>query len=100
MLVKLGLRKVKTNSQFVRHPTAIMHGFRKFYNTALVKAGVKPVVVELLMGHKVGLQNNYLRLSETDVLQEFLKAVDQLTISQEKRAKARSYKAQSRCCRY
>ncbi len=87
MLVKLGLRKVKSNGQFVRHPIAIMHGFRKFYNTALVKAGVKSVVVELLMGHKVGLQNNYLRLSETDVLQEYLKAVDQLTISQEKQLK-------------
>ena len=87
MLVKVGLRKVKNNNPFARHQTAIMHGFRKFYNTALVKAGVKPVVVELLMGHKVGLQNNYLRLSETDILQEYLKAVDQLTISQEKQLK-------------
>jgi integrase len=87
MLLKLGLRKVNNTNQFARHQTARMHGFRKFYNTALVKAGVKPVVVELLMGHKVGLQNNYLRLSERDVLQEYLKAIDQLTISQEKQLK-------------
>jgi integrase len=87
MLLKLGLRKVNSNNQFARHKTARMHGFRKFYNTALVKAGVKPVVVELLMGHKVGLQNNYLRLSQTDVLQEYLKTIDLLTISREKQLK-------------
>ena len=83
MLVKLGIRKAKSK-QYERHQVAIMHGFRKFYNTSLVKAGIKPVVVELLMGHKVGLQNNYLRLSENEMLQEYLKAVDLLTISTEK----------------
>jgi integrase len=83
MLVKLGMRKAK-GKKYERHQIAIMHGFRKFYNTSLVKAGIKPVVVELLMGHKVGLQNNYLRLSENEMLQEYLKAVDLLTISSEK----------------
>jgi hypothetical protein len=83
VMVKSGVRIVAKNNK-VRHGTAINHGFRKFCNTALVKAGVKPVVVEILTGHSIGLQDNYLRLTEEEVLGEYLKAVDLLTVSSEK----------------
>lgn len=82
-LVKAGLR-VTNGDPKIRHATATNHGFRKFFNTMLVRAGVKPVVVEILTGHSIGLQDNYLRLEETDVLNEYLKAVDLLTVSNEK----------------
>jgi integrase len=82
-LVKAGLRVLNDEPNF-RHTTAMYHGFRKFFNTALVRAGVKPVVVEILTGHTIGLQKNYLRLDEAEVLAEYLKAVDLLTIGREK----------------
>lgn len=84
IMVKSGVRVVAAKRN-VRHQTAINHGFRKLFNTALVKAGLKPVVVEVLTGHDIGLQKNYLRLEETDVLAEYLKAIDLLTISEERK---------------
>lgn len=66
-----------------RHKTPATHSLRKIANTAFVRAGVKPVVVEMLLGHKTGLQQNYLRLTDQDLLQEYVKAVDLLTIGEE-----------------
>lgn len=37
----------------------------------------------MLLGHKTGLQQNYLRLTEEDLLSEYVKAVDLLTIGEE-----------------
>lgn len=67
-----------------RHRTPATHSFRKLCNTALVKSGVKPLVVELLLGHNIALQANYLRLTDEELAQEYIKAIDDLTISQEK----------------
>ena len=41
----------------------------------------------MFMGHSIGLDDNYFKPSENDVLQEYLKAVDYLTINQENRLK-------------
>jgi hypothetical protein len=38
-----------------------------------------------LLGHSIGLDGNYLRLNEEEILQEYLKAVDYLTINNEHR---------------
>lgn len=51
-----------------RHKTPATHSLRKIANTAFVRAGVKPVVVEMLLGHKTGLQQNYLRLEDKDLI--------------------------------
>lgn len=40
-------------------------------------------MVELLQGHNVGLQSNYLRLRQDEMYAEFLKAEGELTISEE-----------------
>ncbi len=77
LLVNLGIRKVGHSE------VSLTHSFRKIANTAFVKAGVKPVVCEMLLGHNIGLQANYLRLSEEELLQEYVKAVPLLTVSQE-----------------
>jgi integrase len=83
LLVKAGIR-TPSDSRHKRQGTMLTHSFRKIANTAFVKAGVKPVVVEMLLGHTTGLQANYLRLSDEELLQEYLKAQSLLTISQEK----------------
>jgi integrase len=51
------------------------HGFRKFFNTNLVRAKVNFTIKEKLLGHSIGLDDNYLRLNDEEVLQEYLKAV-------------------------
>lgn len=66
-----------------RHGTPLTHSFRKLCNTALIRSGCKPVIVELLMGHNIGLQANYLRLTDEELCTEYLRAIDLLTISQE-----------------
>jgi integrase len=71
----------------VRHEVKMAHGFRKFYNLALINANVKNVTKEMLIGHKSSLKLdlNYYRPSDNELLQEYLKAVDLLTINNEKR---------------
>jgi hypothetical protein len=63
------------------------HGMRKFNLSTLISAGVNPIVKEMLIGHKsvLGLDNNYYKPTEQQVLQEYLKAVDFLTINDEHR---------------
>jgi hypothetical protein len=45
---------------------------------------MKPINVELLMGHSVGISDSYYRPTENELLQDYLYATDTLTISQEK----------------
>jgi integrase len=70
-----------------RKPVKRAHGMRKFNLTTLISAGVNPIVKEMLIGHKsmLGLDNNYYKPTEQQVLQEYLKALDFLTINDEHR---------------
>jgi integrase len=63
------------------------NGFRKFANTQMAKAKVDPVIKSMLLGHDVGLQENYFRPSEEELLAEYIKAVDFLTINEEQKLK-------------
>jgi len=69
-----------------RHEFTV-HGFRKWFKTRCENAGVKPIVTELLMGHSVGISDSYYRPTEKELFEEYLKAVDALTISNENRLK-------------
>src|SRR5206468_953677 len=42
---------------------------------------------EMFMGYSIGLDDHYFKPGENDVLQEYLKAVDYLTINEENRLK-------------
>jgi hypothetical protein len=44
-------------------------------------------IPELLLGHDIGLKKHYVRLGEDEILEEYLKAVDALTINEENRLK-------------
>jgi len=71
-----------------RREWKVAHGLRKYANTAMIKCHVSPVIKEMLLGHRVGLEDNYFRPNfESDVVPEYLKAVDLLTIDESNRLK-------------
>lgn len=63
-----------------RHEVKGTHGYRKFFKTHAENV-MKPINVELLMGHDTGISESYWRPTENEVLQDYLKAVDLLTIN-------------------
>jgi integrase len=58
-------------------------GFRKLVNTTMVRCKVDPLIKEMLLGHHTGLEENYYRPEEEDLLNEYLKCVDSLTVNNE-----------------
>ena len=68
-----------------RNVIARAHGFRKFTTTNMVRAKVSPEAREMLLGHSIGLSDAYYRPDESELLDEYLKAVDYLTINEENR---------------
>jgi hypothetical protein len=81
-LQKQGLSKpLKKEGATRRHPWKLSHGFRKAFRS---KAGtvMHHLNVELIMGHKgTGTQEAYWRPTEEEVLDDYLKSVDLLTIN-------------------
>jgi len=71
----------------IRKNIRLTAGFRKFFDTQLIYADVKPAIKEMFMGHSIGLDDHYFKPGENDVLEEYLKAVDMLTINEEHRLK-------------
>lgn len=63
------------------------HGFRKFFISQCIKAGMDYNAREYLVGHKHrrGLDFNYDRTTEEDRLAEYVKAIPFLTIDQNQR---------------
>lgn len=62
------------------------HGFRKRFKTQCELAGVKPLNVEWMLGHDTGIAgSSYYRPTEQELLQDYLKAIDSLTISDQRR---------------
>ena len=64
-----------------RKEVKMSHGFRKFFKSQLVLSKVDSDLRMLLMGHsKKGLELRYDRLTEEEMLSEYEKAIDNLTI--------------------
>ena len=88
---KSGIRTVERMTEFsgekgrIRKNVRLTAGFRKFFDTQLIYARVEPQTKELFLGHSLGLDDHYFKPGENYVLQEYLKAVDNLTISEENR---------------
>lgn len=57
-----------------------LHGFRKFYTTQLVNSKVNPEIREMLLGHKIGLASSYYKPTVGEIMTEYEKAIDNLTI--------------------
>lgn len=63
------------------------HSFRKGFKSICEQSGMKSINVETLMGHDIGVSGHYYRPAESDILEDYMKAVDALTISEENRLK-------------
>ena len=74
-----GLRN-KLKSGTKRHEFKAAHGFRKFYKSRAEQV-MRPINVEITMGHNIGLSDCYYRPTEREVSEDYLKAVDLLTIN-------------------
>ena len=75
-LWELGIRKEKKR----RHDFT-MHSIRKFFKTRCEQI-MKPINVELLMGHSIGISDHYYRPTENELLEDYLKAEPLLSISE------------------
>lgn len=75
----LGLRR-KLPPGKRRHEFQADHGFRKFFKTRAEQI-MKPINVEMLMSHSTGVSDSYYRPTEKDLLDDYLKAIDLLTIN-------------------
>jgi len=87
VLLKAGLRSVDHTYKWIRKEVPRAHGFRKFFTTQLINSDVNPEIREMLLGHKIGLTGCYYRPTEHKMYNEYLKAVDLLTINEENRLK-------------
>ena len=79
-----GLRK-KLEEGKRRHEFQADHGFRKWFKTRCEISGMKPINIEKLMGHSIGISGSYYRATENELLEDYLKAIDFLTIDNENR---------------
>ena len=82
LLFSIGIR-----SQRKRRHDFSVHGFRKFFKTKAEIGGMKPINIETLMGHSTGISDSYYRPTESELLEDYLKVVDHLTIISESRLK-------------
>lgn len=63
-----------------KHEFKSTHGFRKFFKSNCEQV-MKSLHVEMLMGHNTGLAKNYYRPNENEILEDYLKAINILTIN-------------------
>ena len=88
---KSGIRTVERITELhsekgrIRKNVKLTSGFRKFFDTQLIYSRVEPRTKEQFMGHSIGLDDHYFTPGDTYVLQEYLKAVNNLTINEENR---------------
>ena len=88
LLVRSGLRKVRTEGKVRRSHIMANHGFRKFFETNAFKAGMDHMYLRRLMGQKSGLEDAYLKLSEEELLEGdnkhagYVDVIDHLTIDE------------------
>ena len=77
-----GIRK-KSNLVKNRYEFQTDHGFRKWFKTRCEISGMKSINIEILMGHSVGISDSYYKITEDDLLDDYLKAINLLTIGNE-----------------
>lgn len=78
-----GIRQNPLPAGVKRHEWKTAHGYRKFYKSRAEQV-MKPINVEATMGHDLGISQSYWKPTEREVLKDYLKAVDLLTINDAK----------------
>ena len=79
----VGVRNQLENGQ-KRHEFKAVHGFRKFFETHC-QLIMNHNNIKMLMDHSLGESGNYHRPTENQLLEDYLKAVDILTVNEENR---------------
>jgi hypothetical protein len=67
-----------------RHEFKAAHGFRKFFKTHAEQV-MRSINVEILMGHSIGISDSYYKPKESEVLKDYLNAVELLSLDQNKK---------------
>jgi integrase len=70
-----------------RYPFSAVHSLRKWFKTRCELGGMKPINIEILLCHSVGISSSYYRPTEKDLLDDYLKVVDYLSIDRENKLK-------------
>ena len=83
LMHSIGIRNEKKR----RHEFSV-HGFRKYFKTKCETGGMKPINIEILMGHSTGISDSYYRPTETELLDDYKKVVDLLTINESDKLRA------------
>jgi integrase len=63
-----------------RHEFQAVHSLRKFFKSHCEQV-MKSINVEILMGHNIGVSNSYYKPSQKEILDDYLKAINALTIN-------------------
>jgi hypothetical protein len=79
-LFEQGIRDAPLPEGVKRYEWKGAHGYRKFYKSRAEQV-MKPINVELTMGHALGLSESYYKPTEKEVLDDYLKAVPLLPIN-------------------
>jgi hypothetical protein len=83
-----GLRK-KLEGNKKRHEFQANHSYRKWFKTRCEMSGMKPINIEILMNHSTGISDSYYRATEMELLNDYLNAIDLLTVNEENRLNKR-----------
>ena len=75
-----GVREKNENEE--KYAFKSLHGFRKFFETECQK-NMKSINISILMSHDTGIVQHYYKPKEEELLEDYLKAVDLLTINEE-----------------
>jgi hypothetical protein len=84
-----GVRDKLLDPQTRRHEFKSSHGFRSFFETKCQKARMHHNFIKILMDHSFGESENYQKPTEEELLDDYLIAVDLLTINDEFRLRKR-----------
>jgi hypothetical protein len=86
-----GIRK-KSNLKRNRYEFQADHGMRKLFKVQCEISGIKSINIEVLMGHSIGISDSYYKITEDELLREYLKASDFLVISNVNQLQTKSEK--------
>ena len=65
-----------------RHEFQVDHGYRKWFKTQCELSGMRSINIEILMGHSIGISDSYYGITESELLNDYLRAANFLTINE------------------
>jgi integrase len=89
-----GLRK-KLEIGKKRHEFQADHGLRKWFKTRCEISGMKPINIETLMNHSIGISDSYYRATENELLDDYLKVREYLILDSEEQLRNQVNKLES-----